>query len=86
MPLIGHLDHDLLIDLFIPAVESPVPVAVLDGEGRLVGVIPRVTLLAALGPGSAATGELTLPVSPTVIDELLATSDPEITDGSTEVR
>jgi len=77
---------DLLIDLFIPAVESPVPLAVLDGEGRLVGVIPRVTLLAALGPGSAATGELTLPVSPTVIDELLATSDPEITDGSTEVR
>ena len=76
---------DLLIDLFIPAVESPVPLAVLDGEGRLVGVIPRVTLLAALGPGSAATGELTLPVSPTVIDELLATSDPEITDGSTEV-
>ncbi len=76
---------DLLIDLFVPAVESPVPLAVLDGDGRLIGVIPRVTLLAALGPGSAATGELTLPVSPTVIDELLATTDAETADGSTEV-
>src|SRR5690606_30171732 len=33
---------DVLLDLFVPAVESPVPLAVTDAEGRLVGVIPRV--------------------------------------------
>src|SRR5690349_22444589 len=48
----------------ISSVESPLPLAVTDAEGRLVGVIPRVTLLAALGPGPGATGELTLPLNP----------------------
>ncbi|WP_106584302.1 quaternary amine ABC transporter ATP-binding protein [Murinocardiopsis flavida] len=37
-------------DLFHQAAESPYPLAVVDGDGRLVGVIPRVTLLAALAP------------------------------------
>ncbi|TPW70102.1 glycine betaine/L-proline ABC transporter ATP-binding protein [Schumannella sp. 10F1B-5-1] len=68
-----------LIDLFVPAVESEVPLAVTDAEERLVGVIPRVTLLAALGPGTTATGELTIPVPPTVIDEVLATSEARAT-------
>nr|WP_246088196.1 glycine betaine/L-proline ABC transporter ATP-binding protein [Nocardioides albertanoniae] len=35
-------------DLFGPAAESP-SIAVLDDEQRLVGVIPRITLLSALG-------------------------------------
>lgn len=38
-----------LADLFIPSLEAALPLAVVDGRGRLVGVIPRVTLLAALG-------------------------------------
>ncbi|HRP98910.1 MAG TPA: glycine betaine/L-proline ABC transporter ATP-binding protein [Terrimesophilobacter sp.] len=70
-------ESDVLINLFVPAVESPLPLAVLDDAGRLVGVIPRVTLLAALGPGSAATGELEVlqqPVAASVIDEVLAES------------
>ena len=33
---------DVLMDLFVPAVESPLPLAVTDADGRLVGVIPRV--------------------------------------------
>lgn len=67
-------ESDVLADLFIPAAESQLPLAVTDAENRLVGVIPRVTLLAALGPGPNATGELTIPLQPmptTVIDEVL---------------
>src|SRR5690606_23799870 len=68
-------EDEVLMNLFIPSVESPLPLAVTDAEGRLAGVIPRVTLLAALGPGPGATGELTLPLNPmpqAVIDEVLA--------------
>ncbi len=57
-------EEEVLMNLFIPAVESPLPLAVADAEGRLVGVIPRITLLAALGPGPGATGEINLPVLP----------------------
>ncbi|MGM7670817.1 quaternary amine ABC transporter ATP-binding protein [Microbacterium sp. A93] len=57
-------EDDVLMDLFIPSVESQLPLAVLDAEGRLTGVIPRVTLLAALGPGPNATEEITLPHLP----------------------
>jgi glycine betaine/proline transport system ATP-binding protein len=57
-------EDEILMNLFIPAVESPLPLAVADAEGRLVGVIPRITLLAALGPGPGATGEINLPVLP----------------------
>ena len=68
---------DVLVDLFVPAVESKLAVAVTDADDKLVGVIPRVTLLAALGPGPNATEEITLPAQPvpsTVVDELLAVS------------
>ena len=57
-------EDDTLMNLFVPAVESPVPLAVTDADDRLVGVIPRVTLLAALGPGPNSTEELTLPLEP----------------------
>ncbi|MEV0838877.1 glycine betaine/L-proline ABC transporter ATP-binding protein [Actinocatenispora sera] len=54
------LDHDIVkigpdtpvADLFAPAAETPVPLAVVDDDDKLLGVIPRVTLLAALGNGS----------------------------------
>lgn len=66
---------EVLMNLFVPAVESPLPLAVTDAEGRLVGVIPRITLLAALGPGPGATEEITIPLQPmpqAAIDEVLA--------------
>lgn len=37
-----------LADLFAPSAESPLPLAVVDDQGRLVGVVPRSTLLAAM--------------------------------------
>lgn len=64
------LVHDLslverdatLADVLEPAVGSDLPVAVVDGSRRLIGAIPRVTLLAALGNVSSNTAE------PTVVD------------------
>ncbi|MEO8220629.1 MAG: glycine betaine/L-proline ABC transporter ATP-binding protein [Specibacter sp.] len=46
-----------LNDLFGRAVESPIPLPVVDDDGRLVGALPRVTLLAALGNVPSTTGE-----------------------------
>jgi glycine betaine/proline transport system ATP-binding protein len=43
----------LLADCLIPSAESRVPIAVVDDDGRLLGVIPRVTLLSALGGNDA---------------------------------
>jgi glycine betaine/proline transport system ATP-binding protein len=44
------VDPDTAVaDLFTRCAESPFPVPVADGDGKLLGVIPRVTLLAALG-------------------------------------
>jgi glycine betaine/proline transport system ATP-binding protein len=44
------VDPDTAVaDLFTRCAESPFPVPVTDGDGKLLGVIPRVTLLAALG-------------------------------------
>jgi len=71
-------ENAVLMDLFVPAVESKLPVAVTNDAGRLLGVIPRVTLLAALGPGPGATEEITLPPQPvptTVIDQVLAEAE-----------
>lgn len=76
-------ESDVLMNLFVPAVESPLPLAVVDDSNRLVGVIPRVTLLAALGPGSNGTEELSIvpqqPVATSVIDEVLAESADDAT-------
>ena len=48
-----------LAELFGLAVEeSPIPLPVVDDEGRLVGVIPRVTLLAALGNVPSSTTDI----------------------------
>ncbi|WP_221584522.1 glycine betaine/L-proline ABC transporter ATP-binding protein [Microbacterium sp. G2-8] len=78
-------ESDVLMDVFVPAIEAALPLAVLDADERLVGVIPRITLLAALGPGPDATGEISLPQEPvhsSVIDEVLAS--PESDAGSKE--
>ncbi|GAA1827216.1 quaternary amine ABC transporter ATP-binding protein [Agromyces salentinus] len=48
----------LLSDLLESSVEQALPLAVVDEEGRLLGAVPRVTLLAALGNVSTDTAEL----------------------------
>ena len=69
-----------LVDLVESSVESSLPIAVVDDRNRLLGVIPRVTLLAALGNVSTTTGELavvepasTIPTS-VLTDTLLETA------------
>lgn len=54
-----------LVDLFELAVKSPLPIAVTDGKRRLLGMIPRVTLLAALGdvPANFSSTPVIEPVS-----------------------
>ena len=47
-----------LADLFTPSAETRLPLPVVDDDNRLLGVIPRVTLLSALGtPSTQPTGE-----------------------------
>ena len=47
---------DLLTDMLEASIESPYPLAVVDPGGRLLGMLPRVTLLAALGNIDTTTG------------------------------
>jgi glycine betaine/proline transport system ATP-binding protein len=42
-------------DLFTPSAETRLPLPVVDQDKRLIGVIPRVTLLSALGAGPDVT-------------------------------
>ncbi|WP_460948062.1 quaternary amine ABC transporter ATP-binding protein [Okibacterium endophyticum] len=64
-----------LVELFEPAAESPLPVAVVDERGRLIGAIPRVTLLAALANLPATTGEQQIiePMATVPVDLITAT-------------
>ena len=55
---------DLLTDIVESAVESPVPLAVVDENRRLIGVIPRVTLLATLGNVEPSTREMPVVQAP----------------------
>jgi glycine betaine/proline transport system ATP-binding protein len=57
----------LVVDLVELSVGSDLPIAVVDDRKRLIGVIPRVTLLAALGNVSTATGEFTAIEGPPTI-------------------
>jgi glycine betaine/proline transport system ATP-binding protein len=74
---------DLLIDLFLPTAEMPMPVPVTDADGELVGVVPRATLLAALGNQGGNDDQATEvavedwpePVDTGIIDQVLAESD-----------
>jgi glycine betaine/proline transport system ATP-binding protein len=65
-----------LMDIFAPSAESVLPVPVVDERGRLVGVIPRVTLLEAMVPNEAspeASGDAddpaAVPPAPTTQDD-----------------
>lgn len=68
---------DSLTDVVERSVESQLPVAVVDEQRRLLGIIPRVTLLAALGNVPATTREIPViepapTVAPAVMAETLA--------------
>ncbi|MWB98221.1 quaternary amine ABC transporter ATP-binding protein [Agromyces seonyuensis] len=56
-----------LAELFATSVEHEAPIAVVDERERLVGVVPRVTLLAALGNVTTETGELPVAVPPVTV-------------------
>ncbi|TFC95166.1 MULTISPECIES: glycine betaine/L-proline ABC transporter ATP-binding protein [Cryobacterium] len=56
-----------LVDLVEPSVGSDLAIAVVDERNRLLGVIPRVTLLAALGNVSTNTGDLPVIEPPATI-------------------
>ncbi|MGH1562411.1 quaternary amine ABC transporter ATP-binding protein [Mumia sp. DW29H23] len=45
-----------LAEVFAPSAEHPLPVPVTDDDGRLVGVVPRATLLAAMAPTDLTPG------------------------------
>lgn len=73
-----------LAELFVPSVESPLPLAVIDERGRLMGVVPRVTLLAALGNVSTDTGELPVMEPPLTVSTALITDALATPETSTE--
>lgn len=53
-----------IAELFELSVESPLPVAVVDEQDRLIGVVPRVTLLASLANLPTMTTEIPI-IEPT---------------------
>ena len=46
-----------LLELFTPSAESRLPLAVVDDENTLLGVIPRATLLSAVGDTAQPSGQ-----------------------------
>ncbi|WP_022889043.1 quaternary amine ABC transporter ATP-binding protein [Agromyces italicus] len=64
-PVVDVDEH--LSELFESAVESQLPLAVVDGQGRLLGAVPRVTLLAALGNVPTDTAEQSIIATPATI-------------------
>ncbi|SFN84652.1 quaternary amine ABC transporter ATP-binding protein [Mycetocola miduiensis] len=73
-----------LVDLFEPAAESHLPVAVVDERGRLLGAIPRVTLLAALANVPTTTGENQVIETPATVAVEVITQTLRETAGMTD--
>ena len=72
----GAVPHDTaLADLFIPALGAALPLGVVDEEERLVGVIPRVTLLATLGGNNGADSDAAPDADPLPPDIVTAALD-----------
>jgi glycine betaine/proline transport system ATP-binding protein len=69
-----------LSDLPEIAITSGMPIAVVGDDGRLLGVIPRVLLLAALGNVSTDTSEFAVVDMPPAIDPLLVTQTLDATE------
>jgi len=74
-----------LAEVFAPAAESPLPVPVTDDTGRLVGVIPRATLLEAMVPAETSTPPRGTPVPATTGTGTEAGADPVEPRSGTEV-
>ncbi len=73
-------EDTVLADMFITATESTLPQAVVADDGRLLGVVPRVTLLAALGGETDADHEQTrasYQLPSIVIDTMLSSVEGE---------
>jgi glycine betaine/proline transport system ATP-binding protein len=64
-------------ELFAPAAESAVPIAVVDETRHLLGVIPRVTLLAALGSVANGGDEQSAAEEPEVVPVGAAEAEPD---------
>jgi glycine betaine/proline transport system ATP-binding protein len=64
----------LVVDLVELSVGSDLPITVIDARERLLGVIPRVTLLAALGNVTTTTGEIAaIKPPPVTVSEMTET-------------
>ena len=61
--------NDPLTEVVERAVESPIPIAVVDDQHRLLGTIPRVTLLAALGNVDPQTTEIPIIEAPSSVPQ-----------------
>lgn len=55
MPVVNH--RVPIAELFTKSAENDAPLVVVDDEGKFLGVVPRVTLLAALGTGQQDDSE-----------------------------
>ncbi|WP_405217109.1 glycine betaine/L-proline ABC transporter ATP-binding protein [Agrococcus sp. Ld7] len=90
----GETDLAALIDRTVPtvspdtslsdlpelAITSGLPIAVVDQDERLLGIVPRVLLLAALGNVSTDTSEFNVIDIPPAIDPLLVTQTLDATE------
>lgn len=81
----------LVADLFELAADSALPVAVVDEREHLVGVVPRVTLLASLANVPTSTSEIPIiEPAPTVpgfmIEEMLNSPDPASAASAEEAK
>ncbi|MBP6684416.1 MAG: glycine betaine/L-proline ABC transporter ATP-binding protein [Leucobacter sp.] len=72
-----------IAELFELSVESPLPVAVVDEQDRLIGVVPRVTLLASLANLPTMTTEIPIiEPTPDVPSALITATLDATTDGN----
>ena len=78
-------EDQLIVNVLEMAVDSPLPVAVVDAEDRLVGVVPRVTLLAALASTTPETDQVDIIVPPDPVSTADINAALEATADSGEV-
>ncbi|MGO1775723.1 MAG: CBS domain-containing protein, partial [Agrococcus casei] len=78
-------EDQLIVNVLEMAVDSPLPVAVVDAEERLVGVVPRVTLLAALASTTPETDQVDIIVPPDPVSTADINAALEATADSGEV-
>ena len=85
VPSIVKADQ-LIANLFEMVVESNLPVAVTDVEDRLIGVVPRVTLLASLAHLPMTTAIPVIEPEAEIDDEDLEQASAELLSTNEEVR